>query len=211
MKIVVLLTFCLIVVSSTAQDVEGKWMMTKEGDTYIIPENLVLEISSDTLKFFSFDTLKSTIPIKIEKDKIISEKQVSFIEVINENRFKIKSQGTVNNIDGLISTEYVRLIPTKTNLSSEEIQKLSFQFNWRDDMFTVIFNKELGDPQPLKNIGLSELIKMNLEKIDLTYFISIYESGTRKTVFPIKEVSKDRMILYGTPDEPYEIVGEKVE
>ena len=210
MKILTIITFYLIVVSSSAQGLDGKWMMTKEGDTYIIPENLILEINSDSLKYFSFDQFQSSIPIKIENNKlIVNQTQTDIVEFINEDRIKIKSQEKDKN--SLIETEYVRLKKTKTTLSPEEIQNLSFKFNWNDEKFKVIFNKELESPQVLKIMEKDELSKIRLEKIDSTYFISILQSGKRKTIFPIKEVSNDRMILYGTPRKPYEIVGKKIE
>lgn len=210
MKILTIITFYLIVVSSSAQALDGKWMMTKEGDTYIIPENLILKINSDSLKYFSFDQFQSSIPIKIENNKlIVNQTQTDIVEFINEERIKIKSQEKDKN--SLNETEYVRLKKTKTTLSPEEIQNLSFKFNWNDEKFKVIFNKELGSPQVLKIMEKDELSKIRLEKIDSTYFISILQSGKRKTIFPIKEVSNDRMILYGTPRKPYEIVGKKIE
>ncbi|UBZ05915.1 hypothetical protein LDL76_11090 [Salegentibacter mishustinae] len=210
MKILTIITFYLIVVSSSAQALDGKWMMTKEGDTYIIPENLILEINSDSLKYFSFDQFQSSIPIKIENNKlIVNQTHTDIVEFINEDRIKIKSQEKDKN--SLNETEYVRLKKTKTTLSPEEIQNLSFKFNWNDDKFKVIFNKELGSPQVLKIMEKDELSKIRLEKIDSTYFISILQSGKRKTIFPIKEVSNNRMILYGTPRKPYEIVGKKIE
>jgi|TARA_Y100000588_G_C13904440_1_gene774321 hypothetical protein len=210
MKILTIITFYLIVVSSSAQGLDGKWMMTKEGDTYIIPENLILEINSDSLKYFSFDQFQSSIPIKIENNKlIVNQTQTDIVEFINEDRIKIKSQEKDKN--SLNETEYVRLKKTKTTLSPEEIQNLSFKFNWNDEKFKVIFNKELGSPQVMRIMEKDELSKIRLEKIDSTYFISILQSGKRKTIFPIKEVSNDRMILYGTPRKPYEIVGKKIE
>ena len=210
MKILTIITFYLIVVSSSAQALDGKWMMTKEGDTYIIPENLILEINSDSLKYFSFDQFQSSIPIKIENNKlIVNQTQTDIVEFINEDRIKIKSQEKDKN--SLNETEYVRLKKTKTTLSPEEIQNLSFKFNWNDEKFKVIFNKELGSPQVMRIMEKDELSKIRLEKIDSTYFISILQSGKRTTIFPIKEVSNDKMILYGTPRKPYEIVGKKIE
>ena len=210
MKILTIITFYLIVVSSSAQGLDGKWMMTKEGDTYILPENLILEINSDSLKYFSFDQFQSSIPIKIENNKlIVNQTQTDIVEFINEDRIKIKSQEKDKN--SLNETEYVRLKKTKTTLSPEEIQNLSFKFNWNDENFKVIFNKELESPQVMRIMEKDELSKIRLEKIDSTYFISILQSGKRKTIFPIKEVSNDIMILYGTPRKPYEIVGKKIE
>ena len=210
MKILTIITFYLIVVSSSAQALDGKWMMTKEGDTYIIPENLILKINSDSLKYFSFDQFQSSIPIKIENNKlIVNQTQTDIVEFINEESIKIKSQEKDKN--SLNETEYVRLKKTKTTLSPEEIQNLSFKFNWNDEKFKVIFNKELESPQVMKIMEKDELSKIRLEKIDSTYFILILQSGKRKTIFPIKEVSNDRMILYGTPRKPYEIVGKKIE
>ena len=186
--------------------------MTKEGDTYTIPENLILEINSNTLKYYSFDELKSSVPIKIEHSSIIiNQNRTDFVEFVNDDRIIIRSQGKVSDRDSLIITEYVRLKETKTKLSSKEIQNLSFKFNWNDEKLKLVFNKELGSPRLMKMMEKDELTKIRLEKIDSTYFISIFQFGKRETIIPIKEVSNDKMILYGTPKKPYEIVSEKIE
>lgn len=211
MKKLTIITLLLIVVSGSAQRLDGKWWMTKEGDTYVIPENLILEINSDSLTYFSFDKIQSSLPIKIEGNKIEYQKHTDHVEFINDNRIKITGQGKLSGKDSLISTEYVRLMKTKTVLSRAEIESLSFKFKWNDEKFKVEFNKELGNPQVMKMMGVDELTKIHLEKIDSTYFVSIFDSGERESVFPIKEVSKDEMIVYGTPRKPYEITGEKIE
>lgn len=212
MKNLTLIIFYSIVFSISAQELDGKWLMTKEGDTYTIPENLILEINSNSLKYFSFDELQSSIPIKIEHNNIIiNQNQTDFVEFINDDRIIIKSEGKVSEKDSLIITEYVRLKETKTKLSAKEIQNLSFKFNWNDEKFKLVFNKELGSPQVMKMMEKDELTKIRLDKIDSTYFISIFQFGIRATIIPIKEVSNDKMILYGTAKKPYEIVGKKID
>ncbi|MUP44691.1 hypothetical protein E0K83_02900 [Gramella sp. BOM4] len=207
-----LICFWVAIIPGFAQKLDGKWLMTKEGDTYTIPENLIMEIDADSLKYYSFDELYTSFPVSIEKNKIIKAgKEAELVEFINEDRIRIKSQANGINRDSLEVTEFVRLKETKTNLTPEEIQELEFKFNWNEENFRLIFNKELGNPRVMELMGNKELTKIRLEKIDATYFVSIYRSGKRSTILPIEKVTQDEMILYGTPKKPYKIHGEKVE
>ncbi|MCP9198847.1 hypothetical protein MKO06_02945 [Gramella sp. GC03-9] len=212
MKVSSLICFCLVMNAAFAQKLEGKWLMTKEGDTYTIPENLLMEIKTDSLKYYNFDELYTSFPVNIEKNRILmADNKVDLVEFVNEDRIRIRSEAETNGRDSLVVTEFVRLKETQTNLSPEEIQKLSFNFNWNDEKFRLIFNKELGNPRVMEIMGKKELTKIRLEKIDATYFVSIYRSGKRSSVFPIEKVTQDEMVLYGTPKKPYKMPGKKVE
>lgn len=198
-------------VSSSAQELDGKWLMIKGGDTYLLPENLILEINSDSLTYYSFDKIQSSIPIKIQGKEIrINNRHNENFEFINDNRIAIESSGKVNGKDSLIVTEYVRLVETRTRLTQGEIENLSFELNYNNSRFKVVFNTELEDHQILSIMEKDEITRIQLEKIDATFFISIYEFGKRETVIPIKEVSRDQLVLYGMPEKPYEITGEKI-
>lgn len=211
MKILTIIIFYLIVVSSSAQELDGKWLMIKGGDTYLLPENLILEINSDSLTYYSFDKIQSSIPIKIQGKEIrINNRHNENFEFINDNRIAIESSGKVNGKDSLIVTEYVRLVETRTRLTQGEIENLSFELNYNNSRFKVVFNTELEDHQILSIMEKDEITRIQLEKIDATFFISIYEFGKRETVIPIKEVSRDQLVLYGMPEKPYEITGEKI-
>lgn len=211
MKILTIIIFYLIVVSSSAQELDGKWLMIKGGDTYLLPENLILEINSDSLTYYSFDKIQSSIPIKIQGKEIrINNRHNENFEFINDNRIAIESSGKVNGKDSLIVTEYVRLVETRTRLTQGEIENLSFELNYNNSRFKVVFNTELEDHQILSIMEKDEITRIQLEKIDATFFISIYEFGKRETVIPIKEVSRDQLVLYGMPGKPYEITGEKI-
>ena len=39
-----------------------------------------------------------------------------------------------------------------------------------------------------------------------TYFGSIYDNGIRETLIAIKEIDSDKIVLYGFPKEPYQVV-----
>lgn len=184
--------------SVSAQKITGKWFLTKEGDTFVIPENLILEISKDSINYFSFDKLVSANSLEIDGNKItIDQKGIMTFDFINDNRIKITYSDKKQN-----SSEYCRLTPTNTNLNPDEIEKLSFVFNWNDEVIKIKFNEELHESLN-KATGQKDASTIKLEKIDSTYFASIYSFGKRTDVIPIKEVSTDKMILYGIPIEPY--------
>ena len=47
--------------------------------------------------------------------------------------------------------------------------------------------------------------KMILENLNGTYFGAIYDNGIRETLIPIREISAEKITLYGFPKKPYEI------
>ena len=193
--------------SSLAQDLNGKWLTTKDDETYITPKHLILEIENDSIKYYSFDQLLSVHPLKIDNGQIkIENGESQSFHFINPNRIKLETE-TEN---GSTALEFVRLLPTDTKLLKEEIESLSFDFNWNGKKFNIKFNQELK-PNLAKNIEKKEVSKILLEEIDSTYFASFYQFGKRKDIFPIKEINADKMVLYGSPRKPYEIEGEKTE
>lgn len=205
MKIISLITFCLMMISGTAQDLKGKWLCTKEGDTYIIPEHLILELEQDSVKYYSFDELKSNHAAQIKENQVIFRQGTTWkFNFINDNRILLQLEGEKQGIN----QGFVRLVPTKTRLKKEEIENLQFDFIWNGEKIKIKFN-ERSDEDSVKSPQNSRDFRIYLEKIDSTLFASIYESGKRQEIVPIKEITEDKMVLYGFPREPYEIENRK--
>ena len=47
--------------------------------------------------------------------------------------------------------------------------------------------------------------KLILENLEGTYFGAIYDFGKRKKLIPIREISNEKLTLYGFPKKPFEI------
>ncbi|MQP23706.1 hypothetical protein GFJ94_01355 [Flavobacterium sp. LMO8] len=99
------------------------------------------------------------------------------------------------------------MFPTQTDLSEEEIQLLKFDFSWNNNKKIIVFNEILD------SLVIQELNKdMNrigsrilLERFNETLFLSFYDDIYVDIQIPIKYVDSEIMILYGFPNEPYEV------
>ena len=66
------------------------------------------------------------------------------------------------------------------------------------------------DIKNLKDEFRFEDMKILLEKLDQTLLVSIFNNNQRGLVMPIKEIDEDKIVLYGLPKEPFEIIAERI-
>jgi hypothetical protein len=66
------------------------------------------------------------------------------------------------------------------------------------------------DIKNLKDEFRFEGMKILLEKLDQTLFVSFFNNNQRGLVMPIKEIDEDKIVLYGLPKEPFEIIAERI-
>lgn len=189
--------------------------MIKEGDDYSDPE--FIEFDND--KIIHFEVVDSYKMGDLLKKEIWSERlSETKIELINANRIRFFQKGIVHKIlrnnesitsDQIFKVDYELIKPTKTILTKEEIEKLEFSAEWKNEKIHFIFNKGL-DSQLIQETNKwlkREKRKLFLEKLKDTYFVAIYNNGERETLIPIREIDNRKVTLYGFPKEPYEIIG----
>ncbi|WP_143153169.1 hypothetical protein [Arenibacter palladensis] len=191
----------------------GTWLMIKKGSDYCPPEFIEFEntqIIHFKLEKISVDGLTEKVH---ERNENFSETKCVFI---NENRIRIfrmgKTHTAISETESLtadteFATDYERIRPTKTKLTAKKIQELEFEAEWNDEKFPFVFNKILDNPTINKiNKRLNiEGQKLVLEKLQGTYFASMYENGERSTLIGIKEIDEEKAILFGFPETPYQI------
>ena len=99
------------------------------------------------------------------------------------------------------------MFPTQTDLLEEEIQLLKFDFSWNRFKKIIEFNKILDSPEMQELHKITNRIgsKILLEKFAETLFVSFYNDEHVSLQLPIKYVDSEIMILYGFPNEPYEV------
>ncbi|MEM6517147.1 MAG: hypothetical protein AAF688_13255 [Bacteroidota bacterium] len=188
--------------------------MIKDADTYCDP--VFIDFQDDQI--IHFELLEETKTGHLEKRQHFTEKlSETKHEFISENRIrKYRIGKTVTVIsdtesiseDTEFSTDYERIEPTKTSLTTKEIQKLEFKIEWNGEKSHLIFNKYLDSStihkinQRLKREGR----KFVLEELQGTYFASIYDDGKRETLIGIGEIDMKKAVLFGFPEKPYQIV-----
>lgn len=204
----------MIINSMKGQDLNGTWMMTMDGHTY--GRHMFIEFENEQIVHYKVSEQSTNGTLEREllfKEKLSETKN----ELVNEDRIRLYRMGETFIIigeteskseDTEFATDYVRIEPTVTYLSKEEIQKLKFKIVWNNEDFNFIFNQIL-DSKTIQEINQRLGRKgsiLVLEEMDGTYFGSIYDNGVRITMMAIKEINPDKIILYGFPSEPYEVV-----
>lgn len=189
--------------SLSGQDLKGKWLMSKNGNTYSTPKVHIIKFSDTLMTHFEFDKIQFSKNFIVENSEIIANKEpFAKFQFINDNRIRLFFKEKINSKDSIFEFDYVRLVPTKSELSSIDIEKLEYKLDWEKENVIFKFNKEILNPKLIELSKIKNLSeKMIIERIDFTLFVSIYRNGTRDLSIPIKEVARDLMIVYGISDE----------
>lgn len=187
-----------------AQSFEGKWIMTANGNTYMIPKINLFEFKNGKLITSDSEKVLWTNNYKIVGNEIFVENNsFGHFRIVNENRFTLYKNDEKDSKRNL-ELDFVRLETTKTDLTESEIEKLTFENKELDIL--IGFNIELQKPFLLELMKDKATKKMKLKKIDSTLFICIYEAGELDSIIPIKEVNREFIEIYGfSRKEPYSL------
>ncbi|ESU25275.1 hypothetical protein FSS13T_18510 [Flavobacterium saliperosum S13] len=209
MKILKVLFTLLFMNLSFGQNFEGKWILTKNGDTYLVPKINVFEFKNG--KIISSDLEKNiqTNDYQVSENEIfVQGKFLGTYKFINVNRFTLYKKDEKDSKKNL-EIDFVRLEKTKTELTESEIEKLVFEN--KDYEIKIAFNTELQKPIILEMMKERGSKKMLLKKIDETYFIYNYEGNELDSVIPIREINTDFIEIYGfSREEPYSLIAKKI-
>ncbi|MFN7045215.1 MAG: hypothetical protein ACK4M1_08465 [Flavobacterium sp.] len=195
-------------------NLNGTWLFVKTGDQY--GDTDLIEFDGDDILHF---LLKNTDGSKLYKEIINGwvEKSIDLnYKIINSNRIRFYKKGIKLSViseneriseEILFELDYEKLFPTQTDLSPEEIQLLKFDFSWNRFKKIIEFNKILDSPEMQELHKITNRIgsKILLEKFAETLFVSFYNDEHVSLQLPIKYVDSEIMILYGFPNEPYEV------
>ena len=174
--------------------------MIKTGDHYCDPE--FIEFENNQIIHFDLDKkAENKLSKKVNKwNEKLSESKYKFV---NDNRIRIFRMGKTHTVisetktitkNTEFATDYERIKPTKTELTTKKINKLEFKAEWNGEKFPIIFNKNL-DSKTIKEINKrlnNEGQKLLLENLQGTYFVSVYNNGERISLIGIKEVDEKK-------------------
>ena len=196
------------------ENYKGTWLMIKTRNDYGEPG--FIEFCDNQILHFHI-TSKNDDGL-LEKNQFwIENLSDTKHEMINENRIRIFGLGKIHTVvsetestteDVEIATDYVKIEPTKTHFSKEEILKMEFKAEWNSEKFPIKFNRDLDRPV-IKQINKQlnrEGRKMILENLQGTYFASLFNNSRRELLIGIKEITGEKAVLFGFPEEPYEVV-----
>lgn len=173
--------------SSFAQNLEGKWIMAKKDNKQSFLNMHLMQFTKDSLVNYDFDKRFSATTYHIKDNRInVDTASIGVFHFVNKDRFRLKPGRLDDSID------FVRLKPTKTKLSKPEIKKQDYLLNYQGRSLALNFGK-------VNKRGPSS----RLEKIDQTYFVSLYRKNKRLGSWPVEAVTAKKLVLYGFPEKPY--------
>ena len=191
------------------------WLFIKTPDHYGKPE--IIEFDQNEIKHFWVEKGRDRSLVKIAEEN--TNEQISKVKLkrVNLNRIRFFRNGKIYKVlsdnesvteDCVFENDYEKLNATETKLTENEIQNLEFEFNWNGEQMHIRFNDDLDSPviQEINKRLNKEGSRILLEKLDDTLFLSFYSDIYHNKLIPIKYVDRKKMILYGFPKEPYEIV-----
>lgn len=189
-------TFCLLFISqfSYTQDLQGKWIMAKKNNKNSFLNVHVMQFTKDSLTHYNFDQKFSATRYSVKQNRIeVDTAAIGGFRFLDADRFRLKPERISDSID------FVRIKPTETNLSFEQIKKKHYAINYRGRTLITDFNDTLENNGP----------STRLEKMSDTYFLSIYRNARRLGAIPIKKATKHKIVVYGFPEIPYQVSGEE--
>ncbi|SNR75064.1 hypothetical protein SAMN04488009_3587 [Maribacter sedimenticola] len=207
----------MIFKTTNGQQLDGKWILKEVGYKEFKKNPGLQILNFETNKaglFTNLQLTKSELDLNVKDNTLILENGEKYadLKLLNENFLRLLVNGTFNDDNVIIEMDFVRLLPTKTDLSQEEIESLNFEFQVEGKSKTKIaFNKELWDKKKLKELEWKEGSKWIIEKLESTYFISIFKRGRKGVTLPISEVNENVLKFYGVPNETGEVVATRTE
>ena len=212
-KTIFIILITMIFNSLNGQNLSGTWLMIKDGASYGKP--MFIEFENDQISHYEISEKSENATL--EKNLIYGEKfSETKNEFVNENRIRLYRMGKTHTViseteskteDTEFATDYERIEPTKTDLTEKEIEQSEFNAEWNNEKIKFVFNKDLDSPtiQEINKRMKRQGRKLILENLNGTYFGAIYDNGIRETLIPIREISDEKITLYGFPKKPYEI------
>ena len=190
------------------------WLFIKTPDHYGKPE--IIQFDKNVIDYFNVeknDGISLITIINENRNEKLGETEYKFI---NQNRIRFFRNGKIYKVlsdeksiteDCIFENDYEKLNATETELTESEIQNLKFEFNWNGEKMNLRFNEVL-DSSVIQEINKrlnKEGSRIVLEKLNETLFVSLYTDNYLDKLIPIKYVDRQKIILYGFPNEPYEI------
>lgn len=184
-----------------AQDLKGEWKLLKSPNS-IGQESTIIKIESRNIYFYEFDNLIARYKAQfLNKHSIqIADTILLKCQFINgENDFM-----KIISVNGRFTDylKYVRIQPT-SKIKENQLSKFktsTFEFIYKKD--TVNFN--LGEKYQQGNLLMSYYANFLSDSVGIvkrndTYFLNFYLKGKIRNIFPIKEMKKSGLIIYGLP------------
>ena len=196
MKNPLLIIVLLIHLSLTAQDLSGKWIIAKDSATVSFVETAVLKFEQGSLSIYDFKKFHSIHPYRYEKDSLfVEDKAWAALKFIDQNRIRLAVEDELKNE---FSTDYVRLTPTKTPNTIEELNEFTYYYKTEKEVDTIFLGIQLmARPDKLK--------RYKIEQIDSTLLLTSFKFGKRFKSMPILNAYENFIRLDGLSNTPYTV------
>ncbi|KGK31326.1 MULTISPECIES: hypothetical protein [Cellulophaga] len=195
-----------------SQDLTGKWILKELGykEFKKNPGLQILKFDANKAELFTdLELTKPELNLSVSDNILLLDdgKKYGHYKLLEKNVLRLFANGTFNGDRAILDMDFLRLLPTKTQLSQKEIETLSFEYQEEGKpAFKIAFNQELLDKETLERLKWKEGTRMKIERLDETYFIAIFHHGRKGASMPIREVSTELLKIYCVPNKTGEII-----
>jgi hypothetical protein len=199
------------------QDLNGKWLLKQMGVGKMkkTPVQHLLNIENENaILYMDLVPSENQLELIFKTNSLFlrnDEKYADF-KIHNKNNLSLMVEGNVNDKKGIIEMDFIRLFPTTTDLTIDEIETFTYEVKENEKAKSKFeFNKEMMDMETVIQLGHKEGQKMKIERMDSTLFLAIYIFGKKGALLPIKKITPDFIKLYGIPNDTGEITATRSE
>lgn len=196
MKLSVVLLSFFMSLALHAQELRGKWIIAKDSATVSLIGTTVLNFNQFDLSIYDFKDFKSIHRYSLENDSLIVDgTSWGHLKFVDQNRIRIELKDEHQKTFG---TDYVRLLPTKTPNTLEELNEFTYYYKTEKETDTIFLGIQLlARPDKLK--------RYQIEQIDSTMLLTSFKFGKRFKSMPILNAYENFIRLDGLPEKPYTV------
>ncbi|MBT8281563.1 MAG: hypothetical protein KJO16_08290 [Muriicola sp.] len=216
-KILLAAVFLIIAIPfcNSQQDLNGKWYLRDNGEGSHLDQQFlqVIHIEGDKASVyndFALQDMQDELVLDEEGNIISGNGVYSGFDLDSEEVLQLSLKAGYFEQDTVVPFNYIRLIPTKTKLTPEQIEILTYLVTEDGQVKAKIrFNQELWDEEMLRINNAKEGEMYRILKIDKTLLLAHYKKGIRKSLYPIEEITADYILLYGVPEGTDKFIGRR--
>ncbi len=138
---------------------------------------------------------KDSATVSLNGTTVLNFNEFDHLKFVDQNRIRIELKDEHQRIFG---TDYVRLVPTKTPNTLEELNEFTYYYKTEKETDTIFLGLQLlARPYKLK--------RYEIEQIDSTLLLTSFKFGKRFKSMPILNAYENFIRLDGLPEKPYTV------
>ncbi|KOS06039.1 hypothetical protein AM493_08300 [Flavobacterium akiainvivens] len=196
------------------ENYDGIWLEVKEPSDYGSPTFITFE--EGIIACHKLDEEDGYVKRLIRQDYV--KQQPISLDFVADDRLRITEVGkhvtflkdSYTTKDVTVRKDYLKLLPTKTDLTDSDIGSLKYTIVWNGHKINVVFNIILEEKpyiQEVNNRLGHKGREIKLFRLNETLLLCFFDNDYLDNIFPIVEIDEEAISICGFPAEPFSASG----